>query len=313
MIAARGEAAQRKGFALLAVLWVVVIGSVAAMASQLIARSAVLSAQNRMLQVAARWNAEACVAHARAEIDESLASYSSADRGRDPWMLIDSIVASSVSVEAHDCSMAVVPSGLRLDVNEATAEQLQALFVALGNPDAVADSMADVLLDWRDSDDIVRPAGAEAAWYATNGIAIRNGPIANIAELQAARGFDHFAGLDSVLGIESGRISLPHAPPALLASLPGFSQEVVVRVQEERKVSVQGITLDRIVAGLSTTGRDSVFRHYSELLRLTSPEPEFWEIATRGFSGQPRISVTTETRLVRAARRAAVVRHREVH
>ena len=47
----------------------------------------------------------------------------------------------------------------------------------------------DSLLDWLDDDDLARADGAEAPFYATRGIAPRNGQITTIDELAVVRGF----------------------------------------------------------------------------------------------------------------------------
>jgi len=79
----------------------------------------------------------------------------------------------------------------RVDLNAAPPALLDALLAAHGVPAARREALRDALLDWRDADDLVRLAGAEAAAYRRAG---RPGP--------ANRPFYHPAELIDVLGFD---------------------------------------------------------------------------------------------------------------
>jgi DNA uptake protein ComE-like DNA-binding protein len=89
----------------------------------------------------------------------------------------------------------------RLNVNYASADELSKLEGM--TPDIVA-----ALIDWRDSDNQVTPAGAEADYYAalTPPYQPRNGPFQTIRELMMVRGLTR----DLLLGSEP---DLPPRPP----------------------------------------------------------------------------------------------------
>lgn len=53
-----------------------------------------------------------------------------------------------------------------IDINAASADQLAALFASLGAEADAARRLGDAAADWRDSDDLKRPFGAEAGDYA---------------------------------------------------------------------------------------------------------------------------------------------------
>src|SRR5215211_3820962 len=96
-----------------------------------------------------------------------------------------------------------------------------------------ATAMADALLDWRDEDDVPRAEGAEWEWYESVGrVTPRNAPLAHVAELQRVRGFESIDGLDSLIGVQPGRISLATATVSVLLAVPGITKEIAERIVE---------------------------------------------------------------------------------
>ena len=185
----------RNGFALLAALWVTVGLSVMALAGLLVARGVVSAARNRMTLTRGQWRAEDCLARARVAIDDALTA-----RAPSAWGALDRAVATSPVITQAACDVSLVPTGMAIDVNAADAEHLLAPLRAIGIAESRADSMADALLDWRDTDDIPRPMGAERDWYRTAGrFPPRNGPLADLRESRRVRGFDETVVSDSVL------------------------------------------------------------------------------------------------------------------
>jgi general secretion pathway protein K len=308
-------ARDRRGFALLAVLWVLVGMSAMAVASLLVARSAVSAARNRVALTRARWRGEDCLERARAVIDDALG-----DRGDVPrpvpggWAVLDRVVAASPVVTAAACDLTFRAAGTAVDINVADAEQLGALLTSLGIAAPRADSMVDALLDWRDADDIARPLGAERAWYhAVHLPPPRNGPLADVRELRRVRGFGADvlgdSVLDAVLTVEPGRIVWDRAPPAVLASLPGMTPEALARVAE---LHVRGLPVGDFTALgaiVSPASAQALSARYADLQRLTTSEPDAWILTARGHDGTaPTLTATITVRLVRAGARAAVVR-----
>ncbi len=81
------------------------------------------------------------------------------------------------------------PGQRLLDLNMANNEQLAALFVRLGESQAVAETIADRILDWRDNDNDERARGAERAAYAMRPEnAPQNRPFASVEELKNVLG-----------------------------------------------------------------------------------------------------------------------------
>ncbi len=308
--------ASRRGFVLLAVLWVMVGVSALGFVLALVARRAAGTAHNRRAATAAEWLAEDCTNRAQAAIGDALAhrgadSTTSANFVRESWAALDTAVKLSALLREAPCAVALRPAGTTIDLNTADDSLLVRLFVALGNSPAVADSLADAILDWRDADDVTRPSGAEAQWYvAHERRAPRNGAFADVRELARVRGFERRAGLDSGLGVEPFRIALDRAPLVVIAALPGFTNEAVARVAEHRASGAPTVDLLALSAELSPAGRTSLLADYPDLVRLTTTEPDAWMLTARGTSGAPPVTVAIELELVRAGDRAAIVRRR---
>lgn len=312
----------RRGFALLAVLWVLVGLSALALGAALTGREALASARNRVALTRAAWLAEGCAETARAAMGEAMGR---SDLGRsgipDPaaaWRALDRVVTSSpLWAEASEtCELTLVPAGLKVNLSAADGEQLRRLFGALGFATDRADSLADALLDWEDRDDLVRPSGAEREWYTSALRAVpRNAPISDLRELVAVRGFESLVpALDSVAWTEPGRLVLERAPMAAIASLPGFSDEVVARVAESRMrdagASRPALELQALASQLSGPAARAFTLRMGELAALLTSAPEVWILTARASYGVPAVEAETELRLVGANGRTAIVRRR---
>ncbi|MFL5560835.1 MAG: hypothetical protein ACJ79K_05090 [Gemmatimonadaceae bacterium] len=202
-------------------------------------------------------------------------------------------------------------AGSAIDVNVVDAERLRRVFLALGASDARADSLTDAVLDWRDGDDSPRPNGAESDWYRTqHELLPRNGPIANVAELRRIRGLGDVEGFDTIFSVEPGRIPLGRAPLAALASLPGFGDEAIARLEELRTRGESPSDLLAFTASLSGDARGVLLARYPELVALVTTMPDAWIVTSRATDGAHHVGATIEVRLVRAGTRAAVVRRR---
>jgi general secretion pathway protein K len=294
-----------RGFALVAVLWVMV--SVAVLGASLTSssREAVATAQNRIDLLRAAWRAEACAEGARSVIDDALATDAPNASNASSWPRLDAIVSRSAIVQG--CDLSLRPTGTTIDGNTADSARIRAVLIAIGQ----SVDRADALFDWQDADDTPRPHGAEKAWYSSaHRLTPRDGPIASLDELRLVRGFDQIGGLDTLFGVDNERIDINRAPLAVLTSLPGFDAATVSFIAERRINGVQVGDLSAIAAALAPNSRASLLVHYAELVRLTTTTPEAWTLSSRVAIGQPALVAMLELRLVNAGTRAAVVRRR---
>lgn len=300
---------RRRGYALIAVLWVMV--GVAALGVELsfTSRSAITAAQNRVDLLRAQWRAESCVESARSVIDEALGVERTglAPATVSAWQRLDAIIAESPLMTGCDLSMR--PSGTTIDVNTESIALVRAALVSDGIVHERADSLADALADWRDGDDVARSRGAERAWYAQHHRPLpANAPIASIEELARVRGFETLSGLDTLLGTEADRIWLARAPRAVLRALPGLGDEAAVRILELRRGGTRTFDLSTLAALLSPASRAALLAHFAELTQRTTASPDAWTIVSRAAAGPRYLTASLEVRVVNAGARAAIVR-----
>lgn len=302
----------RSGFALLAVLWLMVAVASLGATFSLAAREAIATARNRAAASRASWQAYDCLERARAAIHDALAETGTGARSASAWLSLDTVIARAGIERRQPCRLDVHVAGAALDVNALDGEILRRLFRASGVPPTRADSLTDALLDWRDTDSIPRLFGAEAEWYAgALRAAPRNAPLAADRELMLVRGFDRESALHSLLSIEKARVFFDRAPLAVIAALPGLGEEAIARVAERRARGVSTIDLQALTAELSAEAQASMRAAWSELSRLTTTTPDAWIIRSLGRDEESPVTAVLEVRLVRAGSRAAVVRRRE--
>jgi general secretion pathway protein K len=299
----------RRGFALLTVLWIMAAAAVVAMAMQTTARASVSSATNRVDLERAMWRAMDCLERDRAVIDDALAEASRTHTTRSTWRALDLVVAEAPLLRGENCQARLLAAGSRLDVNAASDLQLRRVLAAAGVTDPQV--LVDRLLDWRDADDDARAYGAESGYYLARGLpAPRNGPVQAIRELAALDPGVSVETLESVLSTEPGRISLNHAPRPVLHAIPGLTLETVERILTWREI---GHTVDDVGAlaeRLSPPSVDSLMAHFPEIVAAATVDPDAWLVLARGSSGAPPLTVRVDARLVLDGSRAAVVRRR---
>jgi general secretion pathway protein K len=241
----------QRGATLQVVIWAMAIMAPITGVAVATARTAIRSAQVRILDRRAGWARRACESLLLSiDLPAGQGTSDSIDLGNDLW-----------------CRFAIRPEGTRLSLNAAPARTLG---LVLGN-----DSLLDALLDWRDADNAARPSGAERDWYLAVGRpGPRNAPLRAIDELGLVRGFDSVlvARLTRILTVDSAsHVSLADAPDAILAGLPGMSASAIATIQAERSTGRQVRTIDELLALLSPGEREPVAGHYAELAALTAP------------------------------------------
>lgn len=260
----------RKGFALLTALWLVVLVGAAVAGGLADGRVAVAASRNRLRLLRAEWARDACaeIARQRLALEPTRAGLEPVDLGG-----------------GASCEARIDRPAARLSLNHASADMLVALF---GDS-----SLADALLDWRDADTVARPHGAERAWYLARGRRPpRDGAFAEVAELRFVRGFE---GLDAgLLGgwlttRSDGLVDLTLAPREVLASLPGVTWGDAERLHHARNGGADA-------AILGALARD-----------LMDMAPAASELGRIGVAGSPLIVVRVTGRVAGSRLRAEAV------
>jgi general secretion pathway protein K len=278
----------RRGFALLTVLWLVAGLAAVGAAGLAAACLGAGTSRNRVQLIRAGWARNACEEILLAKYAErgSVVQVDSTDLGGAVW-----------------CEARIEEAGTRLDLNLAEPVALRAL---LGS-----DSLADALLDWRDPDDVPRPLGAEQPWYMDQGRrAPRNGPLADVAELRLIRGFD----LAMVRRLEpllttgaSEAVDVNAAPAAVVATLPGLGPTAVELILARRGVQPFRST-DELLSLLPTAARREALERYRELTARAVYSPGRVVVRVRGLAGYPALASEERLTVAPVEGRLAVIR-----
>jgi hypothetical protein len=254
----------------------------------------------------AYWAAQGCIEELREEIERSLKGDSV---GNNAWLRIDS-VAQQVSL-AGGCRLIAQPSGITVDIDSVTDDQLRRLLASGNHSDAQIDTMIDALRDWIDSDTIARPAGAERSWYRfAHRPEPRNGPLTSIQELRLIRGFESDSDTERLFDVESSRLVVDRAPLSLVALLPGMTTEALTAIGGCRAIGEPVGDLAILANRLTPEARELLLSHYAEIVARTSPVPQWWTVRSESTRGEPQVSAEIEVRLVQSGYGAAIVRYR---
>ncbi len=150
----------------------------------------------------------------------------------------------------------------------------------------------DSLLDWLDDDDEARPDGAEAADYAAEGIAPRNGPLRSVEELARVRGIgpDLAARLAPIITVSPGVRSFDaaHADArALAVMLPaGEAVSAIQRAREQAgaRTALTFSETEQLDRGPFTVmvdaETDGAFAHREAEVELIPGKGRRWRIIT---------------------------------
>ena len=276
----------RRGFALLAALWLLVAFSVASLA---------LSAAGRARRLAAANLVEATVVQTAAaggldQLRERLAMRLDAALGSalDPWRGVDSILPDTLALGASRVLLSARDAGAALNLNRATEEELRRLFVALRVDAGEADRLAQAIADWRDPDSWHRARGAERDAYLAAGAAHlpRDGPFQSLTELLDVRGMTPalFARVQPQLTLlGSGQINVNVADRPVLLALPGMTEEAVaVLLRYRRQRHTLNLVTD-LQRELSPAARRELAANLPALLARTTTETREVEVTSEAW------------------------------
>jgi general secretion pathway protein K len=228
----------RRGFALLSAIWLVVAIAAALLQLALESRRATLAATNLTHDVYARTAAAAAFDLTRARVDQHLrrAAESGPYEARlalsDPWMSVDTAFSGVEQVGNVDVEVFIRSVGSQININRATEQEFLNFFLALDVGYSVAEELSQTIMDWRDTDDNYRAQGAERDMYVSEGLLNlpRNNLFESVGELRHVFGMtdDLFELARPYLTVwGSGRINLNTAERPVLMSLNGMNEAAV--------------------------------------------------------------------------------------
>jgi len=232
----------QRGIALVLVLWVLALLTVMALGLTTVQRTE--SALTRNQLDAARFRALADAALSDVALD--LLTVPLESEPTEPIWLPDGR-PRVLAFDGSSLQVRVYNEASRLDLNEATRDQLAALIeIAQGEAfdEVQRDQLADAIIDWRDADDLIQLNGAEDGDYASAGLpyGAADRPFRSVEELGQVLGMspglyrrlapDLTVSLQQQEGHPFSRaaskaptLDLTFASPALIAAVEGISLE----------------------------------------------------------------------------------------
>jgi general secretion pathway protein K len=217
---------RQAGVAFILVLWLLALLTILLGSFALITRTEALQARHLFDTTQARYSAEAGINRAVWQMATPDPQVRWVPDGR-PYEF--EFEGAALKVEVTD------ESGL-IDLNAADTLTLSNLFLSQGVEQPQADALADAILDWRDTDDLVSPNGAEDADYEAEGYdyGAKDAPFDTVSEVQQVMGMtlELFAKVAPALTIYSGQPT-PNpafAPQEVLRSLIGMNDALAEQV-----------------------------------------------------------------------------------
>lgn len=243
--APRSPTAARRGVALLAALWLVVIIATAGLQFSTVARerrALGITASDRTRDRAALLGA---LAHVQARLDAQRRSAAAArslglaprvGAARDPWGTLEALFPEAILVGETSVAVRGTDLGTVVNVNTASEQTLTILFEAVLRDAQLASQLAQRILDWRDVDSWPRANGAEAAEYrrAQRTTGPPNGNLRTVSELLQVLGMtpELLERLQPYLATtgSANRVNINTAPEPVLRTIPGMSSPLLAAV-----------------------------------------------------------------------------------
>ena len=221
----------RRGIALVIVLWGLVLLAVIAAAFTTETRTEVTLARNLVENAKTKALADAGVHAAmlglhRREVEKR-------------WRA-DGTVYSIASGEG-EVAIVIDDEAGKIDLNAAPDELIQGLFAAVGLAEADAQALTAAIADFRDPDDETHLGGAENAEYRAAGLAWgpKNKPFEAVEELHQVLGMTRevyaLASPGLTVHSRSKGVDVTVAPAIVLLALPGVDAEAVEAFAEQRQ------------------------------------------------------------------------------
>ena len=221
---------RQRGVAFILVMWLLALLTILLGSFALISRTEALQARHLFDTTEARYAAEAGVNRAVYQMAIPDPQLRWVPDGRSYEIEFES---ASLAIEVTD------ESGL-IDLNASDTLTLSNLLVSHGLPQDEADALADAILDWRDTDDLVSPNGAEDPDYdaAGYGYGAKDAPFDTVSELQQVLGMtaELYERVSPALTIYSGQPTpnAAFAPYEVLRSFIGMTDELARQLIEAR-------------------------------------------------------------------------------
>jgi general secretion pathway protein K len=260
----------RRGFALLAAIWLVVAIATVALQFALDARERRLLGINTSERGKGRGAAIGALNASQAALEQALRQGPGTGnarialmRGADPWLDADSIFSGAILVDSVPVEVQALDLGTQLNINSMGEQQLRTFFSFALRDFATADKIAQAVLDWRDADSIPRSNGAERDEYIREGrLALpTNETFREVSDLLSVVGmtpeiYDRVAPFLTTRG--SGVININSADTVVLRAIPGMTDEILANILNQRSMGRRISTVNSVMPrrqGLGALGQ----------------------------------------------------------
>lgn len=252
-----------RGIALILVLWVITLLSVMALGLTAAQRTESTLTANALAGARFRAAAEAGIAYAALNLlapqTEDMDAATDAEGQSVVW-LPDGTPHSWTFAEVP-LAISVQNEASRIDLNQADADVLTALFTVLGVSDDASATLADRILDWRDADDLKSLNGAEDPDYDAEGLpyGAKDGPFSSIEELRQVMGItkELYRRLAPEVTVDSDKAQVDEqfASAVVLSATKGMTlEDAQMTVAERTESSVPGAVSGRAAAVIGRGG-----------------------------------------------------------
>ena len=259
----------RRGFALMAALWLVVLIGITGYELSVRSRVRRLAIANTLEEGPARAAADAAVETIESDLAFRLAHVPTNPLG-DPWSIDSSRYRDTLHLGDERARVNVEDAGAKLQLNRASEDDIRRLLVALRVDAREADHLAQCIMDWRDADDLRRASGAERDEYvkARARVLPANADFAAVGDLKNVAGvtpdlYARVAGYVTVYG--SGQVNVNAAPRVVLQSLPGLTEETIDVLLAARSSSRPLRSLDELSQRVTSGSRAALADAGAEL------------------------------------------------
>jgi general secretion pathway protein K len=241
-----------RGIALILVLWIVVILSMAALSLSLLTRTEALATLSVKEELENKLLAEAGIQRGIMEL-----FYRNANKN--PRAILDGFEVFQCDGRTYASEMAdghyrfrIMDESGKINLNTLTDNNgiiLKNLLMNNGVADDTASIIVDSILDWKDKDNLHRLNGAEDDYYQSlpKPYKAKNAAFDSLEELVFVRGISRpiLQGSADKKGLlpfctiysEIDKINLNTAPPEVLKAIPGMTDDMIQRIVEYRDLS----------------------------------------------------------------------------
>lgn len=228
-----------RGIALVLVLWVIALLTVMALGLTTAQRTENALTRNQIDAARFRAHAEAALALTAMNL---LATPLETVPVEEVW--VPNGVPRPLAMDGAKLTVTIGNEASRLDLNQATQDQLAALIEfaqgEAGYDEAARDALADAIVDWRDEDNLTSLNGAEDGDYEAAGLSYgaADGPFRSVEELREVLGmtrelYQRLAP-DLTVHNDTGRLEQRFASAQVLAALQGITLEDAEQLVLER-------------------------------------------------------------------------------